>query len=188
MSMTPAQYEDWKGRMDAAVADYATASSAKLDLYQTEDAATAAAFAASAAATEADLVAAAAVIEGLNQEYTLFLGAKDIVSPTVVSVTPADSATGVSRSPSVDVVFSEAMDPDTMIFDNIYLGRIGGPPNPSGGSVALSTDHKTATLTFASPLSATAVFKVHVSPAVADAHGNYLDVEYVQENGFTTGT
>ncbi|MCL5943109.1 MAG: Ig-like domain-containing protein, partial [Actinobacteria bacterium] len=57
--------------------------------------------------------------------------AADVTPPTVLSVTPADSATGVPVTTMVTVVFSEPMDPATIVNGSMTLATTsGGVPVP----------------------------------------------------------
>lgn len=68
-----------------------------------------------------------------------------MAAPTVVSVTPADNDSNVYRNASVVVVFSEALDPDTVHNGTLVL-RDSDSNEVVESVVSLSTDGLTATL------------------------------------------
>lgn len=105
----------------------------------------------------------------------------DEIPPAVESTAPADGATGVALDVQIEVVFSEAMNPDTITAENITL-TTGG--SGVARSVAYDDTTQTATLIPDSSLSPITVYRVTVTTGTADAAGNSLVEEYVFE--FTT--
>ncbi len=98
----------------------------------------------------------------------------DTNAPTVVAVSPLAGAVGVSRSPTVAVTFSEAMDPAT-IANAITLTSSGGGSVAS--TVAYDAATLTATLTPNSLLALATVYTVAVAngaTGVKDLAGNAL--------------
>jgi len=120
----------------------------------------------------------------------------DITPPTVSSISPADSQTGVQISDTISVTFSEAM--------NIGSVTVNTDNTTCYGSLALSSDNFSTcvkmsssktnsnanrTLTFrASPDSVfrDTTYKIRVTTAVKDKSGNSLSSQYETSNGYTT--
>jgi hypothetical protein len=120
----------------------------------------------------------------------------DITPPTVSSISPADSQTGVQISDTISVTFSEAM--------NIGSVTVNTDNTTCYGSLALSSDNFSTcvkmsssktnsnankTLTFrASPDSVfrDTTYKIRVTTAVKDRSGNSLSSQYETSNGYTT--
>ena len=120
----------------------------------------------------------------------------DITPPTVSSISPADSQTGVQISDTISVTFSEAM--------NIGSVTVNTDNTTCYGSLALSSDNFSTcvkmsssktnsnankTLTFrASPDSVfrDTTYKIRVTTAVKDTSGNSLSSQYETSNGYTT--
>lgn len=104
----------------------------------------------------------------------------DVAAPAVVSVSPAPSATGVSRTASVQIVFSEAIDPGSATQANVTLSD--GVRTIDG---TLQTGNGDTTVTF-KPLVALkdeTRFTVRVSD-IRDRVGKTLPAAYV--TSFTT--
>jgi hypothetical protein len=79
-----------------------------------------------------------------SQSFTTGTGT-DLVPPTIVSTNPTSGQTGVPDNTTVQVVFSEAMDPAS--FDqNTSFVLIDPSSNVVPATVTFSTDYKTATL------------------------------------------
>ena len=72
----------------------------------------------------------------------------DTTPPTVVSVSPANSATKVTRNTNVTATFSEAMAPNTLTSSTVTLAKVGfgGKTTPVTATVRVSDDSKTVTL------------------------------------------
>lgn len=133
----------------------------------------------------------------LTSQYTQASGftTEDATAPTISSTTPANSATSVSTSTTVAVVFSEAMNTgtistntaDTTCSGSFQLSsdnfttcvRMSAAPVASNGD-------KTFTITPLSSLSTSTTYKIRVTTTVQDVAGNPLATQYTQANGFTT--
>jgi hypothetical protein len=68
----------------------------------------------------------------------------DDAPPAVVSVTPAESSSGVARNSAVQIVFSEPVSATTVSHANI---SVTGPAGPVTGTLQLSNGDKTVTFT-----------------------------------------
>jgi len=101
----------------------------------------------------------------------------DTTAPTVVSVTPAASATNVSRSATITVTLSEAIDPATVVVapssagGTFSLSAFGAISGIVQGSAVVSQDRKTLTFTPAFPLLSNQVFSVGLQQ-IEDPAGN----------------
>jgi hypothetical protein len=81
----------------------------------------------------------------LPQSFTTSSGV-DLVTPTLVSTTPANGATGVAATTTVQAVFSKAMDPAS--FDPANSFRlVDSSRNTVPATISFSPDFTTATLT-----------------------------------------
>lgn len=118
------------------------------------------------------------------------VAAPDTTPPTVSSTAPADGATGVSTTVKPQVVFSEAMQAGSITSATVkLLDASGNAVAQAAGSPALSTDHKTATITPAAALAANATYKIQVvggSSGAKDEAGNALASTFTQGTGFKT--
>jgi hypothetical protein len=115
--------------------------------------------------------------------------------PHVVSISPADEATGVALSSGITVTFNEAMDEDTISVnstDTQCTGSIQVSADDFASCVRLSAEitvsaDKTAfTFSLASSLSANATYKIRVTKTVKDANGNAFSSVFTMESGFST--
>jgi hypothetical protein len=116
----------------------------------------------------------------------------DVVFSTslvVTSVTPANGATGVSRSAPISVTFDRAIDPTTLTSSTFFL------KDPSGNVVSATLSYNattnTVTLTPNAPLNALTTYTVTIrgggtGSRVKDQFGNYLATDYLWS--FTTGS
>ncbi len=96
----------------------------------------------------------------------------DTTPPTVVSVVPADGASGVAVNATVSVIFSEPIDCASITTTSFTLasaGAVAGSASCSGSS---------ATFTPASALSFNTTYTVTVSTAVRDRAGNNLALAF----------
>jgi YD repeat-containing protein len=116
--------------------------------------------------------------------FTTGAGA-DTTVPTVTTVTPASGATNVSRSTTVTVTLSEAINPATVVvapsggtFSLTAFGVIAGIVQ---GNAVVSSDRKTLTFTPTFPLLANQVFSVSLSQ-IEDTAGNKITTS----SNFTT--
>jgi chitodextrinase len=98
--------------------------------------------------------------------------AEDTTAPSVVSRTPADGSTGVSRGTLVSAVFSKSMDAATITTATFQLRGSSG--DVVAATVDYSGDTRTATLTPSSALSAETVYTATLSSGITDLSGNTL--------------
>jgi hypothetical protein len=121
-----------------------------------------------------------------SQSFTTGTGT-DLVPPTIVSTNPTNGQTSVPDNTTVQVVFSEAMDPAS--FDqNTSFVLIDPSSNVVPATITFSTDFKTATLhpnaTLISGVSYTMdVGSPYVSYFLYDLGGNALNGAFIS---FTT--
>ncbi|HEY7313483.1 MAG TPA: Ig-like domain-containing protein, partial [Gemmataceae bacterium] len=113
--------------------------------------------------------------------------AVDTTPPTVTSVTPANSATGVSTGSAVTVQFSEALNATTLSSSTIQLLNASGTAMAASVTYNASTD--TATLTPSSALSAGSTYTISVhggttGAVIKDVAGNALAANF--SSSFTT--
>ncbi|HMB71323.1 MAG TPA: Ig-like domain-containing protein, partial [bacterium] len=101
----------------------------------------------------------------------------DTTAPTVQSVTPADGATGVSVNTTIQVVFSEPVDPATITPATMSL---------QGSPGSLTVNGATVTYTPASFLLASTLHTCNVTTGVKDKAGNAMASAYSWS--FTTGS
>lgn len=106
----------------------------------------------------------------------------DTVAPTVLSVTPADAATGVAADTTVQWVFSEAIQATDVTEGNFFL--LDAANAQVAGSLSISADKTTVTFTPDANLSATTTYTAYVTTDVKDLAGNHLEDVYVTT--FTT--
>src|SRR5687767_13948955 len=103
--------------------------------------------------------------------------------PVVTSITPSPGATGVAVNTTVQITFSEAMDPATITTTNIFLRNAAtGALVPA--TVTYNAATSVATLTPSSPLSGTTSYITTITTGVRDLAGNPMaqNAEFV----FTT--
>lgn len=93
----------------------------------------------------------------------------DTTPPTVILVSPADSATGVSVSTQVDATFSENMDCTTLVAGVFTLDSVGGTVSCSGNSASFIPS---ANLAYNTSYTAT------ITTAAQDQAGNALASNY----------
>ena len=105
--------------------------------------------------------------------------AADVTPPTLVSITPASSATGVSTSQVIGITFSEAMAASTI---NTTTFTVKQGTTSVAGTVSYSGT--TATFTPSAALSAGTVYKASISTGATDLAGNALAA--VSSWSFTT--
>ena len=106
---------------------------------------------------------------------------EDAVVPAVSSSSPADVATDVALNGSLNVKFSEALDPATV---NTTTFTLSAGATPVAGSV--SYNNKVATFTPTSNLAASTVYTATLTTGITDLAGNPLAANVVWS--FTTGT
>jgi hypothetical protein len=93
----------------------------------------------------------------------------DTTAPSVSSITPTSSATGVARGTSITIVFSEPVDPTTVTKTTVTFKQ---GTTTIGASLALSTDAKTLTITPETRLTASTTYTTGVTSGVKDLCGN----------------
>lgn len=107
----------------------------------------------------------------------------DNVPPTVVTVSPANGATGVATNTVVNITFSEAMDATTINATNIKFNVTGGVA--VAGTVSYNATTNTATFTQTTPpLAAGTGYTVTVTTGVKDVAGNTMASQFTST--FTT--
>jgi hypothetical protein len=116
----------------------------------------------------------------------------DVVFSTslvVTSVTPANGATGVSRSAPISMTFDRAIDPTTITSSTIFLKDSSG--NVVSATLSYNAVTNTVTLTPNAPLNAFTTYTMTIrgggtGSRVRDQFGNYLAADYTWS--FTTGS
>jgi len=108
----------------------------------------------------------------------------DLTPPTVLSVNPATSATGVLTTAVVQLQFSKRVDPLTVSNSTFFLF----PSSTSQlipGTITVSTNGLTATFTPAAPLAISTSYQLNATSGVTDLEGQPL---VFFASSFTTGT
>jgi hypothetical protein len=115
----------------------------------------------------------------------------DFTNASVTATNPVSSATPLSGVPtSATVTFSEALDPVLVNSNEIYL-RTHNTQTLVPGSVSLSADYKTITITPNSPLADSTIYDIYYYPNpwwLTDVAGNNSSTDYGILATFTTGT
>ena len=97
---------------------------------------------------------------------------RDTTPPTVILVTPANGATGISTVTDMMAAFSEPIDPATLTTSSFVLR------DPAGVSVGAAVGYgeatRVATLTPSAPLAGLTTYTATISTAVKDVAGNAL--------------
>ncbi|MEZ0605229.1 Ig-like domain-containing protein [Paraburkholderia sp. IW21] len=106
--------------------------------------------------------------------------------PSIVSTNPANAATGVCTNKSVNVTFSEAMDPSTLNTATFTVAASTAPGTPLAGTIAYSVPDNVATFTASSALTANASYVVTITTGAKDLAGNALAAAFV--TNFTTNS
>ena len=96
------------------------------------------------------------------------------VGTTLLSVTPAGGATGVSVSAPMVIRFSGAMASGMEPFVDLHQGGLDGPLVAMG--CAFSTDRTTLTCTPQAPLMPRTAYTLHVGGGMRDATGRSVDM------------
>jgi hypothetical protein len=110
----------------------------------------------------------------------------DKTPPSIVSANPTNSATGICTNKSVNVTFSEAMDPSTISTATFTVATSIAPGTPLAGTVAYDVSSNVATFTAASALAANTSYIATITTGVKDLAGNALATASVTT--FTTGS
>ena len=108
---------------------------------------------------------------------------RDATGPTVTSITPANGAVGVSTSTTINVTFSEAIDPATISATNFIVRTSSGAAVP--GTVTYNAATRVATFTPSAPLTSNTAYTVTIVGTVRDVAGNEMGANFVST--FTTG-
>jgi methionine-rich copper-binding protein CopC len=98
-----------------------------------------------------------------------FMTASDTTAPTLVALSPASGAVNVSIAATIQLTFSEPLDPTTLDTTNITVA-VGGVD--IAGTLAVNASNTIATFTPGAPLSYAATYTVTVKTAVTDRVGN----------------
>lgn len=98
----------------------------------------------------------------------------DTTPPSIVSANPANGVTGVCTNKSVNVTFSEAMDPSTITGATLTVAASNTPATFLSGTVAYDVPSKVATFTATSPFAANTSYNATVTTGVKDLAGNAL--------------
>jgi hypothetical protein len=101
-------------------------------------------------------------------------GEKDPTAPQVAAVIPADGAIDVAPETVVTVTFSGPIDPTTVTAYSFRLIDKAG--EAVTGTVALSADGLTATMTPAAPFTEGGAYTVEISRQIQDPDGIPLDI------------
>lgn len=128
--------------------------------------------------------ATADTVTGQVAHFTVFAAAaSDTTPPAVSSVNPVNGATGVGVDSFVTIVFSEPMDPNTLINGNLEI-RVGATPIPLE-TVVFSNDRTTVYLYPDRMLDISTTYTVFIDGSkVTDLAGNPLGADYTST--FTT--
>ncbi len=116
------------------------------------------------------------------------VGPADSTPPTVTSTLPANGATGVAIGSTVNVTFSEAVDPATVSSSTVSL--VGPGASAVAGTVSYNAATRTATFTPNGPLAASTSYTATIrggssGPVIKDVAGNALAANVTLS--FTTG-
>lgn len=121
-----------------------------------------------------------------NFAWTFTTGnSADTTPPTIVLTNPTDSAASVCTNKSVNVTFSEAMDPSTISTATFTVATSNAPGTPLAGTVAYDVPSNIATFT-TSALAANTSYIATITTGVKDLAGNALAIASVTT--FTTGS
>jgi hypothetical protein len=107
--------------------------------------------------------------------------APDTTPPTVMAVSPGNSATGVAVTTTVTATFSEAMDASSINTTTFLLDSVGN--TPVSGAVTYSGT--TATFTPSANLAYSTTYTATITTGVMDLAGNPMSADYSWT--FTTG-
>jgi hypothetical protein len=181
--------------------DAATINATTFNLKITNGAAIAGVVTYNAATRTATLTPSASLPNPANFTATVTTGVKDVAGnalaaafswtfttrddtpPSITAIVPANGATGVSPTATVQITFSENMDATTINATNITL-KTTSSGTAVAGTVAYNTNTRIATFTPSAPLAQTAGYTVTVS-GVKDAAGNLFVNSFTST--FTTG-
>ena len=106
----------------------------------------------------------------------------DSTTPSVTSVSPSNTETGVPTNGVVQLQFSKPVDPWTVTSATFQVTYATGVPIP--GTVSVSTNGQTATFTPSTPLNSFTTYYVQPTSGIADVEGHGLSSF---SSYFTTG-
>lgn len=136
-------------------------------------------------------------IDDETKSVTITMGTADPIYPTVVSVIPADSSTGISISTTVSATFSHAMNSTTLTTntsDTTCSGSVQLSADSFETCVTMTADpstdseNKTFTITPDSDLENETTYQIRVTTIATDNDGDALQSDYTTANGFTTAS
>lgn len=112
----------------------------------------------------------------------------DVASPRVLSVIPADGATGVTRTTTVTACLDHALRPDTAIPSNVILSRTSAHHTTEvGAAVGLSADGRCVELDPAAPLAPQSHYQLDLRKGLLSLSGVALGSKSVPFSAsFTT--
>ena len=108
----------------------------------------------------------------------------DLKTPKVASTIPTSSATSVSTTSPIQVHFSKAINPLTITSTTFYLYPYA-TNIPVSGTISISSDGQTATLTPSGPLDSLTFYVMQLTSAITDLEGHSLGAN--NSFTFTTG-
>lgn len=100
----------------------------------------------------------------------------DFTAPSILSVSPANGATGVSITTKVSAVFSESMNASTINTSSFELRNSANVLVPA--TVSYNSSMRTATLTPSNPLANSTLYRATIKSTVKDINGNALPGNY----------
>ena len=103
--------------------------------------------------------------------------APDTNRPTVIATVPANAASGVPINQTINITFSEAMDPATISTASFTLAGPG--TTPVTGTVAYDVGSKIATFIPAGNLAQNTVYRATMTTGAKDLAGNALAANFV---------
>jgi len=106
---------------------------------------------------------------GLAAPFSVVLTTFETVPPRVVTVEPANGATGVPLSPTISITFSEPMRESTL--SNVYLTSNGLIPT----SRSYDSSTNVLSLTPLAPLQGKRLYFIVIPSSVADLNGNRMN-------------
>jgi hypothetical protein len=114
----------------------------------------------------------------------------DTTPPTITLTIPADAATNVALSQSVNATFSEPMNPATILAPGTFTLAVAGTDGaPVTGTVSYDAINNIATFTALTNLTASTSYTVIITNAATDVAGNALAAGTTPNPWtFTTGT
>jgi hypothetical protein len=107
----------------------------------------------------------------------------DTTAPTVTSMIPLDTSTGVPLNTSINATFDKAMNPATMIGANF---TVAAGTTPVAGTVTYDATNMALTFAQTSNLAVNTVYTATITTGAKDTSGNALAAAMVYT--FTTGT